>query len=157
MNLEDILVRCAKDEAVCQEATKPPWFVVFTDDDDFMNAAYVGTLPRGERHDGRRGMGTDAEPEEVIAITLLQQPYLADIADGRWDENAAFIAHARTALERANEDRRAMAAQILTLDNALQRKSTHYKLHRIRDLLIEAREKRSFNNDMRLILEIIEE
>jgi hypothetical protein len=34
----------------------------------------------------------------MIAATLVQQPRYIDIADERWDANAAFIAAARTAV-----------------------------------------------------------
>lgn len=36
----------------------------------------------------------------MIAATLIHQPRYVDIADERWDANAAFIAAARTSVPR---------------------------------------------------------
>ncbi|MBL7629068.1 hypothetical protein [Frankia nepalensis] len=36
----------------------------------------------------------------MIAATLVQHPRYVDVGDGRWDENAAFIAMAREAVPR---------------------------------------------------------
>jgi len=79
----------------CEKATPGPWYPVATDDECSMNARYVGTNSRGwPRHDQQVGMNGE-RAEETIAITLLQYPRVADVADERWDENADFIAHAR--------------------------------------------------------------
>jgi hypothetical protein len=105
------------EEAVL-EATKPPVRRLSTwneatdsyadeydrsDDDVFMNARYVSTQEGpGWGHDNMRGMdpGNEAQDERnVVAITMLQSPRLADIVDERWDENTEFIAHARTDID----------------------------------------------------------
>lgn len=78
-------------------ATPGPWFVVTTDDDSHMCATYVGTVDRGEMHDMEQGATLRADRSgEVVAMILLQEPRLADHADGRWDENADLIANAPT-------------------------------------------------------------
>jgi hypothetical protein len=48
----------------------------------------------------------------MIAATLVRQPRYVDIADERWDVNAAFIAAARTAVPR-------LLAEITRLRNLL--------------------------------------
>jgi hypothetical protein len=73
-------------------ATPGPWYVRFLDDDHAANLIAVSTKPdtgRGERW-------PDFLHGEMIAATLVQFPsrYI-DCVDERWDENAAFIAHAR--------------------------------------------------------------
>lgn len=70
-------------EAKAKNATHGKRYLVETDDDRCMNAVYVATKP----DDAEPG----AAPENVIAITLLQSPPVASIADGKWDENAALI------------------------------------------------------------------
>jgi hypothetical protein len=35
---------------------------------------------------------------ELVAATLIQHPHYVDVVDGRWDENAASITMARTAV-----------------------------------------------------------
>ena len=78
------------------EYTKGPWHVRRTDDSHAMNAIYVSTKKGlyGPQHDGAQGMGCNSEHSEVVAITLLQAPRLADVEDGRWEENACLIAAA---------------------------------------------------------------
>ena len=49
------------------------------------------------------GMGErwpDFDSSEIVAATLVQQPRYLDHADGRWDQNALFIAHARSDVPR---------------------------------------------------------
>jgi hypothetical protein len=84
-------------ERVASEATPAPWFVRYTDDNHYMNARYVSTTKGPGRHDGLQGMGSDSNGgEDVVAITLLQAPCLACHVAERWDEDAAFIAAARS-------------------------------------------------------------
>ncbi|MFF9807073.1 hypothetical protein ACF1G5_18480 [Streptomyces coeruleorubidus] len=83
-------------EELCAAATPGPWFVRNLDDDHAMNLVGVGTMEdtgRGERY-------PDFDHRELIAATLVQHPRYVDCADGRWDENAAFIAMAREAVPR---------------------------------------------------------
>jgi len=73
-------------------ATPGPWFVRHLDDDYAMSLTAVSTRPdtgRGERW-------PDFDSTEIVAATLVQQPRYVDAADQRWDENALFIAYART-------------------------------------------------------------
>ncbi|WP_198169435.1 hypothetical protein [Herbidospora daliensis] len=74
------------------DATTPgPWYVRLLDDDWAMNLVAVSTTPDtqlGERW-------PDFDHHEIVAGTLIQQPRYVDVADGRWDENARFIAEAR--------------------------------------------------------------
>jgi hypothetical protein len=77
-------------------ATPGPWFVRFLDDVDAMSLVAVSTQPdtgQGERW-------PDFEPSTIIAATVVQEPRYVDIEDGRWDENARFIAHARSDIPR---------------------------------------------------------
>ena len=84
-------------EKLADAATPEPWFSVCTDDQDFMNARYVGTVNRGGGHDGQQGLIASGERVgEIVAITLAQAPELVSIADEKYDENMDFIADART-------------------------------------------------------------
>jgi hypothetical protein len=80
------------------EATPGPWYPHRTDDQVHSNARYVSVEPSDFAHDNKTrmwaGSRQQANPEGVIAITLLQSPGLA-VADA-CDENTLFIAHART-------------------------------------------------------------
>jgi hypothetical protein len=62
------------------------------DDDHAAGLTAVSTTPdtgRGERW-------PEFDGTEIVAATLVQFPFrYADIADGKWDQNAEFIAHAR--------------------------------------------------------------
>ncbi len=65
-----------------------------------MNARYISTEPgpggMDWQHDHLNGMAVGGgDPGKVVAITLLQHPTLAVIADGKDDENMEFIAAAR--------------------------------------------------------------
>jgi hypothetical protein len=79
--------------------TRGDWYAHLTDDAYFMNATYVSTVPGplqlGFVVDGGTGMAAgahdQAEHEQVIAITLLQEPRLADSEQS--DENTRFIAN----------------------------------------------------------------
>jgi hypothetical protein len=79
------------------DATPGPWHVRFLDDDYASNLVAVSTVPdtgRGERWPG-------FDHATIVAATLVQHPHrYVDIADARWDQNAAFIAHARSDIPR---------------------------------------------------------
>ena len=76
-------------EAKAKAATPGAWHIIEADDERFMSAVYVATTPED---------ATPGEtPENVIAVTLLQSPRVACIADEKWDENTAFIAAANPA------------------------------------------------------------
>ena len=71
--------------------TPGPWFVRELDDAAAMSMVAISTVPdtgAGERW-------PNFQAEEIIALTLVQEPRYANTADERWDENASFIAHAR--------------------------------------------------------------
>lgn len=76
-------------EAKAKAATPGAWHIIEADDERFMSAVYVVTTPE----DATPG----EKPENVIAVTLLQSPPVACIADEKWDENTAFIAAANPA------------------------------------------------------------
>lgn len=76
-------------EAKAKAATPGAWHIIEADDERFMSAVYVATTPED---------ATPGEtPENVIAVTLLQSPRVACIADEKWDENATFISSANPA------------------------------------------------------------
>jgi hypothetical protein len=112
-------------ESRCDAATPGPWYARLTDDAFFMNSLYVSTH-QGSQQDGswsldnKRGLevgGKHQEPPgQVIAITLLQQPRLADVVDKKWGENTLFIAHAR-------EDIPKLIAEIRQLQKKLRREN----------------------------------
>jgi hypothetical protein len=108
--------RLAEIRARCEAATPGPWYPRATDDCCAMNARYVGLRetpstvecelypvltkhfePGEWGHDGRYGLDVNhadhEPPDQVVAITLLQQPDL--VGPGACDENTAFIAAAR--------------------------------------------------------------
>lgn len=81
---------------LAEHATPGPWYVRDLDDEHAMSLVAVGTQP--DTGLGERWPGFDHT--SMIAATLIQQPRYVDIADERWDANAAFIAAARTAVPR---------------------------------------------------------
>jgi hypothetical protein len=80
-----------------RSATQGPWFVRFLDDDFASSLVAVSTSP-----DTRKGERWPAfDHTEMVAETLIQAPHrYIDIADPKWDENATFIAAARTDVPR---------------------------------------------------------
>jgi hypothetical protein len=80
-----------------ESATPGPWYVRFLDDDAAANLVAVSTMP----DDGEGRRWPEWEDRELVAATLVQfpTPYVAG-PDDRWDENAAFIAHARSDVPR---------------------------------------------------------
>ena len=80
-------------EQLAKDASPGPWYAKATDDDVSMSALYVSTVPGPFAHDQKRSMEEPSDIyEDVVAITLLQSPRLADIADAKWNENAHYIA-----------------------------------------------------------------
>ena len=86
--------------------TPGDWYAHITDDALYMNASYVSTVPGPRRLgfvvDEGTGMAAgshdQADHERVVAITLLQEPRLADPAQS--DENSRFIANAHQHIPR---------------------------------------------------------
>jgi hypothetical protein len=88
-DLDQILARC-------DASTPGPWFVRQLDDTHAMSLMAVSTTPdtgRGERW-------PDFDSSEVVAATLVQEPRYVDVGDQRWNQNAVFIAAARTDIPR---------------------------------------------------------
>ncbi|WP_369223073.1 hypothetical protein AB5J52_18435 [Streptomyces sp. R39] len=99
-------------EEICAMATPGPWFVRSLDDSHAMNLVAVSTVPdtgRGERW-------PNFDHGELIAATLVQKPRYVDCADGRWDENAAFIAMAREAVPQLVEEVRRLRKLLAATD-----------------------------------------
>jgi hypothetical protein len=81
----------AEIDDLLDSATPGPWYVRLLDDDFSMNIVAVSTVS-GE---GAPGSFPDFNRSEIVAATLVQHPGYVNIEDGRWDENANFIAVAR--------------------------------------------------------------
>ena len=73
-------------------ATPGPWRHSHTDDDHCMSMVVVTT----DVEINDRGHPDDCK--FVVAATLVQAPRYVDVADQKWDENAALIAEMRNAL-----------------------------------------------------------
>lgn len=74
-------------------ATPGPWQVIVVDDTYAMSlvAVTTGEIDEDWPHDSAK----------VVAATLVEGPIrYVSIADGRWDANADFIAHARDDIPR---------------------------------------------------------
>jgi hypothetical protein len=82
--------------SLADSATRGPWYVRALDDEHAMNLVAISTEPDTGAHEH----WPDFDHAVMIAATLVQQPRYVDIADERWDENAAFIAAARTVVPR---------------------------------------------------------
>ena len=83
-------------EEICSAATSGPWYVRNLDDDHAMSLVAVGTSP----DDGKAARWPNFDHREIVAATLIQHPRYVDSGDERWDENAAFIAMARSVVPR---------------------------------------------------------
>lgn len=91
IDLETISERNKRRRQIKAAATPGPWHVVQLDDEHAMSMVAVATQP----DDGRSRRWPDFDASVLVSATLVQQPRYVDIADERWDENAAFIASAR--------------------------------------------------------------
>ncbi|MFE3452780.1 hypothetical protein ACFXJ8_28030 [Nonomuraea sp. NPDC059194] len=81
-------------------ATPGPWHLCLLDDAWATNLVAISTTPHV---DSPRWPAWDGQ--KMVAATLVQFPerYI-DIKDARWDENADFIAHARSDVPRLVEE-----------------------------------------------------
>ena len=95
-------------EALCNAATAGPWYDHNPDDEHSMNAYVVSTSPVEPSVDTDYRINDHAI---IVAITLLQTPRVACTSDGRYEQNAAFIAAARTELPRLIAAYRALRAE----------------------------------------------
>jgi hypothetical protein len=78
-------------------ATPGPWHVRLLDDDYASSLVAVSTLPDTEHTE----YWPNFDHGTIVAATLVQHPHrYVDIADARWDQNATFIAHARSDIPR---------------------------------------------------------
>jgi len=91
VNLTDIADRNRQRRQMKSTTTPGPWHVVQLDDDHAMSLVGISTVA----DDGRNRRWPDFDSGELVAATLVQQPRYVDVADVRWEENAAFIAFAR--------------------------------------------------------------
>jgi len=78
-------------EVMAEAATPGPWYVRFYDDEAAMNITAIATTD----DDGADIRYPEFDHGEIVAATLIQHPRYVDITDGRWDENARFIAASR--------------------------------------------------------------
>lgn len=80
-------------------ATPGPWFPRFLDDDHAANLVAVSTVSDPDITDGPAW--PDFAAGQIVAATLIQFPVrYVDVDDSRWNENATFIAQARTDVPR---------------------------------------------------------
>ncbi|MFJ9779918.1 hypothetical protein ACIRSS_10065 [Amycolatopsis sp. NPDC101161] len=103
----------AEIEELVRSATPGPWHVRVFDDDAAMNLVAVGTVA-GEN--GRRFPGFDSS--ELVAATLVQHPKYVDISDGKWDENARFVAESRQIVPALLAEVRRLRARLNQLDDS---------------------------------------
>jgi hypothetical protein len=99
-------------EEMSSAATPGPWFVRNLDDDQAMNLVAVSTV----EDTGRAERWPDFDHGELVAATLVQDPRYVDCADGRWDENAAFIAMARDVVPRLVREVRRLRALLADVE-----------------------------------------
>src|SRR5712691_7728962 len=78
-------------EVLAEAATPGPWHVRLFDDEVAINIVTIATTA----DDGADMRYPEFDYGEIVAATLIQHPRYVDIADGRWDENARFIAASR--------------------------------------------------------------
>ena len=82
-------------EDLHRRASAAPWFVRRLDDEHFMSAIAISTIPDAGAHESKR---VDNWPgAEIVAATLIQQPAYVVPLDQRWDENAELISALRNA------------------------------------------------------------
>lgn len=86
----------AEIRALVEAASPGPWYVRVFDDASAMNLVAVTTVP----DDGAVTRFPDSDQSTLVAATLVQHPRYVEVADGRWDENAQFIAAAREVIPR---------------------------------------------------------
>ena len=96
-------------EQLCEQATPGPWFVRNLDDTHYMNLVAVSTV-----QDRAHLPWPKYGPETIVAATLIQEPRYVDHAAERWDEDAVFIAAARTAMPQLIAEVRALRKQCAT-------------------------------------------
>jgi len=95
-----------QDLAVIVASTPGPWEWHVVDDRLCMNARTITTAGESGELDHHANN---------IAIVPLQGPRYADVADGRWDENAEFIVRARVRWPEAVERIIALERQVDSL------------------------------------------
>lgn len=93
--MSDILTEAevAEIEAREKEATPGPWYSFECDDEIAMNCSGVAL-------DNNVTYPAEDHCRSIVAATLYQKSRIASLEDGRWDDNAIFIAYARTDIPR---------------------------------------------------------
>jgi hypothetical protein len=99
--------------ARADSSTPGPWFFRLLDDDWHMSLVAVTTSP-ATADDGRAPTKIAVE---TIAATLVQHPRYVTVADERWEENAKFIAHARTDVPRLVTEIKRLRALLADVDD----------------------------------------
>lgn len=77
-----VLSAITQREQAARAATHQRWVTRYFDDGHAMSAVAVTV----------EGADGNPEPDQIVALTLYQAPRVVDVADQRWDENAAHIA-----------------------------------------------------------------
>lgn len=91
-------------EEFCDAATPGPWHVRVLDDRNAMSLIALST----HSDTGKAERWPHFNHEEMITATLIQEPRYIDGRDEKWEENAAFIAMARTAIPQLISEIRAL-------------------------------------------------
>lgn len=91
---KDLLERLT---ALHKAATPAPWFERPLNDDLCMSG--VGVATEADPYIDEHGyIDLDWPTEKLVAVCLLQEPRLVNVADKRWQQNADLIAAMRNAL-----------------------------------------------------------
>lgn len=96
-------------EKLAGEATPGPWRVAFHDDSFHMNAISIRT---DDLNEDLGGSGEEPIYGGCVAMTLLQQPRYICHRGETWDEDAAFIAAARTLVPELVAEVRSVKARL---------------------------------------------
>lgn len=104
-------------QALCDAATPGPWYSHNPDDEMHMNAYAVSTSPIEPCVDTDERINDRAI---IVAITLLQTPRVACTSDGRYEQNAAFIAAARTAIPELLAENARLARELNDATNRIE-------------------------------------
>ncbi len=111
--------RIAEIRNLAEKATPRPWEMHIVDDDMFMNARYI--TAEGGRDDDLSETETPFHGE-VVAITLLQTPRMAD--ELRFEENGELIVTAANEIIPALDEIERLRARISDLESATRLSKT---------------------------------
>lgn len=99
-------------EERARDATAGPWSVRLLRDVEQLETVAVSTVPDTGLHEAWPAFAAWT----IVALTRLQEPRFADLVDGRWQENAAFIAHARSDVPRLVAEIRRLRGRAAAVD-----------------------------------------